>query len=273
MKPALAQVCSLNSPFGTDVEDYAAGQCGAIEVWFTKLESHLESNSTDEVRQLKKEHQIELPVASFQGGLLSSQGAARDQAWQLFESRLGLCRELGIQTMVVACDVAGPLGQQDLDRVRVSLKQAGQRAEADDVRLALEFQARSDFGNNLQTAVALVDESDCSSLGICLDAFHYYNGPSKPDDLGLLTCENLFHVQLCDLADVPREFATDSHRILPGEGDIPLSPIVDRLRDIDYDGYVSIELMNPQIWQVPALQFGEIGMTAIRRVLGQASMS
>jgi 2-keto-myo-inositol isomerase len=272
MKPALAQVCSLNSAFETDVKDYAAGQCGAIEVWFTKLETFLQSHSTAEVRRLLDEQQVETPVASYQGGLLSSQGASREEAWRLFESRLELCQQLQVRTIVVACDVVGPLKKQDVDRVRMSLKQAAERAESSGVRLALEFQAGSDFGNNLQTAAALVEETGNSHLGICLDVFHYYVGPSKPDDLGLLNHENLFHVQLCDLADVPREFATDSHRILPGEGDIPLEPILHRLGEIEYERCVSIELMNPQIWQVPALQFGEIAMTALRRVLGQASM-
>ena len=45
-----------------------------------------------------------------------------------------------------------------------------------------------------------------------------------------------------------------------------------RLTEIDYRGHVSIELMNPQIWRVGPLQFGEIAMTALRKVLGQASM-
>jgi 4-hydroxyphenylpyruvate dioxygenase len=86
----------------------------------------------------------------------------------------------------------------------------------------------------------------------------------------LLTRENLFHVQLSDLADVPRELATDSHRILPGEGDIPLEPVIARLREIGYDGCVSLELMNPVIWRVGPLSLGEIGMTCLRRLLGQA---
>ena len=30
--------------------------------------------------------------------------------------------------------------------------------------------------------------------------------------------------------------------------------------------------MNPQLWQVSPLALGEIGMTALRKVLGQASM-
>jgi len=108
---------------------------------------------------------------------------------------------------------------------------------------------------------------------LCLDAFHYYTGPSQPEDLGCLTADNLFHVQLCDLADRPRELASDADRILPGEGDIPLEPILQRLRAIEYPGAVSVELMNPQFWQVPPRQFGEIALTALRRVLGQASMT
>jgi 4-hydroxyphenylpyruvate dioxygenase len=71
---------------------------------------------------------------------------------------------------------------------------------------------------------------------------------------------------------VPREFATDADRVLPGDGDFQLQPIVDHLRAIGYAGYVSVELMNPQIWRVAPRQFGEIAMTALRKLLGLASM-
>jgi sugar phosphate isomerase/epimerase len=90
--------------------------------------------------------------------------------------------------------------------------------------------------------------------------------------LACLSNDNLFHVQLSDLADMPRELATDADRILPGDGDIPLTAIVARLMEIQYDGHVSLELLNPQLWQVSPRQFGEIGLTALRSVLGTASM-
>ncbi len=150
--------------------------------------------------------------------------------------------------------------------------QAAELAGKFDVRLALEFQARSAFINNLQTAAALVAQVDSPHLGICLDAFHFYVGPSKTEDLGYLTSQNLFHVQLCDLSGAARELAADADRILPGDGDIPLEPLVARLREIGYAGHVSVELMNPQIWRVPPMQFGEVAMTALRKVLGLASM-
>jgi sugar phosphate isomerase/epimerase len=272
MKPALSQICSLNSPFEKDIEDYAAGQCEAIEVWFTKLETYLETKSLDDVRALLADHHITLPVASFQGGLLVSQGAARREAWSLFERRLELCRDLEIKTIVVACDLFGPLNDQDIERTYVSLEQAGQLAAERGRRIALEFQSRAAFGNNLLTAAGLVARVDHPSLGLCLDAFHFYVGPSQTEDLACLSNDNLFHVQLSDLADMPRELATDADRILPGDGDIPLTAIVARLMEIQYDGHVSLELLNPQLWQVSPRQFGEIGLTALRSVLGTASM-
>ena len=69
------------------------------------------------------------------------------------------------------------------------------------------------------------------------------------------------------------ELAADSDRILPGDGDFFLSAIVEHLRRIGYPGYVSLELMNPLLWQIPPRQFGEIAITALRKNLGLASMS
>ncbi|MCL6505067.1 MAG: sugar phosphate isomerase/epimerase, partial [Pirellulales bacterium] len=272
MKPAISQVCSLESTFERDLEDYAAGACRAVEVWLGKLERFLETHRLEEACPLAARHEVVLPAASFQGGLLASAGDARRQTWDHFARRLHYCRMLGIETLVVACDVPRPIDRDMLERVRFSLAEAARQARAKGVRLALEPQAGSALGNNVATVASLVAETGSPHLGVCLDVFHYYLGPSKPEDLRLLDAENLFHVQLSDLAGTPREFATDSDRILPGEGDFDLQPILQRLADIGYSRYISIELMNPQLWRVPPRQFGEVAITALRKLLGQASM-
>lgn len=272
MKPALSQVCSLDSAFERDIEDYAAGACGAIELWLGKLEGFLKDHTADDVRALLARHGVVAPMASYQGGLLVSQGERRREHWDHFARRLEMLQAIGVETLVVAADIAGSLTQQDLDRVTASLAEAAARAAPTGVRLAVEFQARGSFLTNLQTAAAVIADLGSPHVGLCLDAFHYYVGPSKPEDLAYLTRENLFHVQLCDLPGVARELAVDGDRILPGDGEIPLEPLVAALRTVGYDGYVSVELMNPQIWRVPARQFGEIAMTALRKTLGLAAM-
>lgn len=272
MLPALSQVCTLRASLEADVADFSAGHCPAVELWWGKVETYLADHSVAELRRLLDAHGMAAPVASYQGGLLTSQGAARKEHWELFARRLELARQLGIGTLVVAGDVEGPLAQQDFERLQVSLRHVAEQAATAGVRVALEFQARAAIPNNLESAAALVADCNHPSLGLCLDLFHFATGASKTEDLAHLSAANLFHVQLCDLAGTLRELATDADRILPGDGDLAIEPLITRLREIGYTGTVSIELMNPQLWEVPPRQFGEIAMTALRKVLGLASM-
>lgn len=272
MRPALATVCSLDASLETILADYAAGHCESIDLWLGHAEGLLEQRGSTAVADLLAQHGITAAAASFQGGLLTSQGEARLEHWRHFESRLAMLSTLGIPVLVIAGDAFGPLGPHDLGRLSTSLTEAAKRAAAAGVRLALEFDARASFPNNLQSAVALIEDVGLPSLGLCLDWFHYTVGPSKPLDLYLLSTDNLAHVQLSDIADVPREMASDADRILPGEGSSPPDHLIHRLREIGYQGSVAIELHNPALWRVPPRQFGEIAMTAVRKLLGQAAM-
>jgi 4-hydroxyphenylpyruvate dioxygenase len=69
---------------------------------------------------------------------------------------------------------------------------------------------------------------------------------------------------------VPRELAVDADRVLPGEGDFRLAPLLEQLRAIGYDGWVSLELMNPTLWQTQATQVVALVLMALRRLLGEA---
>jgi 2-keto-myo-inositol isomerase len=272
MRPAIATVSSLDSRLETILDDYAAGHVDAVELWLGHVDAFVAGQGVAALAERLAERGIAPVAASFQGGLLTSQGDARREHWAHFDHRLTLCRDLGVPVLVVAGDAFGPLGVEDLARLSMSLVDAAKRAADVGVRLALEFDARASFPNNLQSAVALVEEVASPALGVCLDWFHYTVGPSKAMDLGLLTRENLAHVQLSDIADVPREMASDADRILPGEGASPPDDLVARLRAIGYAAAVSVELHNPALWRVPPRQFGEIAMTALRKVLGLAAM-
>ena len=136
------------------------------------------------------------------------------------------------------------------------------------MRIALEFQKSSPICACLETALALIAQSGAANAGVCLDVFHYYTGPSKFEDLAYLSPRNLAWVQVCDVSGTPRELAGDGDRILPGEGDFQLGPIVEHLGRIGYDGYVSLEVLNPHLWQVAADRVADLGHQALRRVLG-----
>jgi sugar phosphate isomerase/epimerase len=268
MKPCISEATTMPGSFADDVCAYADAGCEAMEVWLTKLETHLEKHSVTDTHKLLQDRRITLAAAAYQGGLLLSQGEARKAHFDHFRRRLDLCQEFGIGTLLVIGDFAEPVDATALERAVVSLKQAAQWAAGFDVRLALEFRGRATFCASLDTALALVGQCGEPNIGVCFDVFHYYTGPSKFEDLALLTREYLAYVQLCDLAGTPRELATDSDRVLPGDGDFQLAPILDRFRAIAYDGWVALELLNPTLWKAKPVQVAEVGFTALRKLLG-----
>jgi 2-keto-myo-inositol isomerase len=268
MTPCISEATTLPQTFAEDVAAYADAGCPVMEVWLTKLETHLQQHSAADTRKLLEDRQMTLAAASYQGGLLLSQGEQRRAHYDHFRRRLDLCQQFGIPTLLVVADFTEAVDRSALERSVVSLKQAAQWAAGFGVRLALEFRGRSTFCASLDTAVALVAQCGEANVGVNFDVFHYYTGPSKPEDLDLLTPANLAFVQVSDLAGVPRELATDADRVLPGDGDFQLGPILQQLRAIGYDGWVSLELMNPTLWKVKATQVAELGVAAVRRLIG-----
>ena len=272
MKLCISEATTMPNAFAADVTSYADGGCSAMEVWLTKLETHLEKTSVADTQELLRDRGMTLGVAAFQGGLLLSQGDQRQAHFDHYKRRLEMCQQFGIRTLIVVGDFNQRLDATSIQRAMVSLTQAAQWAAAFDVRLALEFRGTDTFCSSLDTAITLVEQCGEPNVGVCFDMFHYYKGPSKFEDLDRLTAKNLAHVQVCDVPGVPRELMTDADRVFPGEGDFQLAPIVQKLRAISYDGWVSLELLNPVLWQAKPTQVAELGMTALRRLVDDVAV-
>jgi sugar phosphate isomerase/epimerase len=267
MELCISQACTMPATFAEDVAACAESGCPALEVWLTKLEQHLETQSANETKRFLSDKGIALAAAAYQGGLLLSQAEARQAHFDHFRRRLELCQFFGIPKLLMVADFRQKPQPTDLERAVVSLTQAGQWAAGFGVNLALEFRAADAFCASLDTAVRLVDACGESNVGVCLDMFHFWNGPSKFEDLELLTSKNLAHLQISDLSGVPRELASDADRILPGDGELPLRAILGKLKELGYNGYVSLELMNPILWQTRPHQVYELGYVALKRTV------
>jgi 2-keto-myo-inositol isomerase len=271
MKPCISQVTTLMNPFESDASSYRGGGWESVELWLTKVEAYLQDHSAGEALSLFESAGVRPVAAAGQGGLLLSRGPAREAHWEHFRRRLELLRELRVPTLIVAADSAANIGRatdiEDFARATSALGEAAELAGSFGVRIALEFQKSSPICASLETAVAMVAQCGSPHAGVCLDAFHFQTGPSKLEDLDGLPGELIAWVQLCDVSGTPRELAGDSDRILPGDGDFPLVAIVERLARTGYEGFVSLELLNPHLWQVHADRVADMGHRALRRVL------
>ncbi len=266
MKPCISQATTLKSPFEADPAIYSRNGWTDVEIWLTKLETFLRDHTLAEARTALESEGITPVAAASQGGLLLSRGPERESHWKHFANRLSILAELGVPLLIVTPDFVTQPNEADYLRAAASLGEASELAATFDVRLALEFQKTSPFCACLETAIALIDQAAAPGLGICLDVFHFCTGPSKTEDLAQLTPQTLAWVQVSDLIGTPREVAADHDRILPGEGVFPLAALMGHLVQIGYTGHVSLEVLNPHLWQVDPDRLADLGRQALLRM-------
>src|SRR5437016_5209024 len=115
MKPCISEATTMPCTFADDVNNFADAGCTAMEVWLTKLENHLETHSVADTVKLLQSRQMTLAAASYQGGLLLSQGEQRKAHYDHFRKRLDLCQQFGIGTMLVVADFVAKVDQTALE--------------------------------------------------------------------------------------------------------------------------------------------------------------
>src|SRR5262245_37491411 len=116
MKLCVSEATTMPATFAEDVEACARAGCPAMEVWLTTLEQHVEQHCVEPTRTMLAGHGVALAAASYQGGLLLSQGEQRKAHFDHFRRRLDLCRTFGIGTILVVADFVTTVQPMDLQR-------------------------------------------------------------------------------------------------------------------------------------------------------------
>jgi len=277
MYPVFSQATLLPHPLGVDIDACIKGGVRSVELWLTKAEDHLKRHTAAELGKVFADAGIRLEAASYQGGLLGGTPESRASHLDHFKRRLDLCQALGIPILGLLPDLVPSGGKPAGERVNEAqvaalieeLGAAADWAEAYGIKLALSFRSDCPLPTNLQSAIALVEAAERTNLGLALDCFPFFNGPSKTEEIGLILPGKLFLVRVCDMPATLRELARESDTILPGDGDWPLASLIQRLKEKGYAGPVSVEVRNPRLWQVKPSQLAELAWSSVLRLLGQ----
>lgn len=113
-----------------------------------------------------------------------------------------------------------------------------------------------------------IDEMGESNLGLLVDSWHWYHQEGTVADLEALTKEQVVHVHINDAPDRPKHTLGDvTDRVLPGEGVIDLAGFVGALAKIGYEDYLSPEVLNPAIREMPGDEAIARAVASVRRLL------
>lgn len=148
-------------------------------------------------------------------------------------------KEVGAEVMIVAptanMKIYSEADPQDEWKWAVEgIREGGEYAASLDVKLCIEAWNRFEtfMMNRLDQAVAMQKEVNLPNVGIMGDTFHMNIEETNIADAIRASGDALIHIHLAD-----------STRAAPGAGHIDFLPILQALKDINYPGYLTFEIL------------------------------
>ena len=251
---------TMKADLATDIR--VAGQAGydVLEIWAAKLDAFLQEGSLADVVSLLREAGVKSHAINSIERI-----TFRDEAG--YEGMRGRCRQLSRMAQVLGCpnivvvpsDKPAGATKEEVcqETVRVLRDLAG-IAAGYGVKLAFEFLGFATCSvNTLADCWEIVQRVDRENVGLVIDTFHFYVGGSRLESIGQVDPQKLLIFHINDAEDLPKAQLTDAHRLLPGEGVIPLKGIIAALKGIGFDGVCSVELFRPEYWEWEPLKLAK----------------
>lgn len=250
----------------------AASRAGytLIEIWAKKMEAYLSKKGIRDLQSLFKKGKIK-PLA-----INSVEFVTFNSPWEKVNTMNLIQRYAEIADRlncpyIVLVPSPRPQGVSDNEVHEESVKvlrEISNKFKKYKVKFAFEFLGFPWCSvSTLERDSEIVKAVNRNNIGMVLDTFHFYAGGSTLDSIQKVDRERIYILHINDAEGLPRSGLQDAHRLYPGEGVIPLKEIVSRLKEIHYDGPVSIEMFRPEYWTQPAEEVARKGMEAIRRFI------
>jgi sugar phosphate isomerase/epimerase len=196
-----------------------------------------------EINRLKSDTGIEVSsICSIWFGdrdLVNPDATIRQKGIDYGKSMADFAASVGAPTIIVGPSPVGKTAALESDEQEwawavENVREIGQYAASVGVDITLECWNRYEtyFLNTLDKAVRLVEATGLSNAGVHGDMFHMNIEEKSIDGAFRDAGRHLNHVH-----------AVDSNRAAPGAGHIDFVPTVQALKDIDYNGYVTFELL------------------------------
>lgn len=194
----------------------------------------------------------------------------RERVFDRAERKFDVMQELGTDLVLVSSNVS-PESLNDHGRIVDDFRELGERAAARGLRVAFEALAWGRHIQDHRQAWAIVREVDHPAMGLALDSFGSLARNVPIDSLRSIDPRKLFHVQLADAPSLSMDPLSWSRhfRCMPGQGDLPLVEYVAALREIGYQGLLSLEIFNDRFLAGSATDVAIDGMRSLAYLLEQ----
>ena len=259
MKLAYHSSTAMKSDLRTDILSSAKAGFKGLELKDHKIDEFLNDHSLLDLKALLSSNHIE-PIAINSLEFIAFQGEKYQRVKDYCQKYSEIASEIQCPAMVV---VPSPTprfidGQEVLDfpwnrlvaEYVTVLQELSEIAKPYGINLAFEFlgygwcSVRTPRG-----AYEIILETARQNVGMNFDSCHFYAGGGLLSEMDQINPKKLNAFHINDLENVPKEAVTDSKRLMPGSGIIPLRDICSKLSQIGYNGVCTVELFRPEYWE------------------------
>jgi sugar phosphate isomerase/epimerase len=174
----------------------------------------------------------------------------------------------------IAAPPAGATDVSDMDYLKAAERYRALLTIGDHIGVVpqVEVWGFSKTLNRLGQTLLVAVESGHPQACVLPDVYHLYKGGSDFAGLDLVSGKAMHVFHMNDYpANPPRQTIGDGDRVYPGDGVAPLNDIMQTLRDVDFNGYLSIELFNKTYWQQDPLEVARRALAKMKTATGQVS--
>ncbi len=242
-----------------------AGQVGyrAIELWNDDLQAYQEQGgSLGDVREALEDYGLAVPTVIALHGWLGSEGEAHAQALEEAKRRMEQAVAVGAEFIVSS----PPMDSCDLSCGGVDYRELLELGRAMGVRPAMEYLGFVQSVYTIEQAWQIVEDADHPDSSLIMDPFHILRGGGSIESIALVPADKVAIWHWNDApSDKPFAEQTDADRVMPGDGIGPLQRIEELALAQGYEGFVSLELFNPALWEEDPEEVARIGLDKMQR--------
>jgi len=222
-----------------------------VEIWINDVYKHISrGGEVSDIEKAVADYGLIVPctIALRQWG--EAAGLEYNLALDEARRRMELAARLG-SPWIVATPPREPCDLNQIADRYGKLLELGREAG---VKPTFEYISFFKSASRLDQAWQVVQQVQDDDATLILDAFHSWNSGSTLDDLRAVPAGRISHYHIDDApAHKPAGQQTDPDRVMPGDGVINLAAEIAILQEKGYNGTVSLELFNQELWsQNPA---------------------
>ncbi len=236
----------------------------AIELWINDVYEFVgRGGEVADVEKALSDHGLFVPsvIAIRQWG--DMEGREYELILEEARRRSALGARLGAKYIVAT----PPLERAGQDHLPGRYRELLRIGREEGIRPTFEYISVVKSVYKLSDAWRIVQEADDPDATLILDAFHSWNSGSSLDDLRKIPAERISQYHIDDAhPDKPALTQKDSDRVMLGEGQIDLAAEIAVLRQIGYEGTVSLELFNEELWAQHPAEVLKVGMERMREL-------